>query len=74
DHTMFELKVQKNWVGHSLKELDLRNRFSINVIGVNREGNMNMNIDPDDKFKEDDVVLLVGPNDIFKKLSSINKL
>lgn len=74
DHTMFELKVQKNWIGHSLKELDLRNRFSINVIGVNREGKMNMNIDPDDKFKEDDVVLLVGPNDIFKKLNSINKI
>lgn len=74
DHTMFEMNVQSNWIGHSLKELDLRNKFSINVIGVNRNSKLNININPDDKFEENDIVLLVGPNDIFKKFSSLNKL
>lgn len=73
DHTMFEVKVQSNWIDHSLKELDLRNKHSINVIGVNRDGKLNINIDPNEKFKENDVVLLVGPNDIFKNFDDLNK-
>lgn len=73
DHTMFELKVQSNWVGYNLKELDLRTKFSINVIGVYRDNRLDVNIDPNEKFKENDVVLLVGPNDIFKKFSQLNK-
>ena len=32
DNIMFETKVQSNWVGHSLKELNLRNKFSLNII------------------------------------------
>lgn len=73
DHTMFELKVQSNWIGHSLKELDLRTKYSLNVIGVNRGDKLSINMSPDDKFEENDIVLLVGPNDIFKKFGEINK-
>ena len=71
-HTMFELKVQKSWVGHSLKELDLRTKFSLNVIGVNRHDKLEINIDPNEKFEENDIVLLVGPNDIFKNFDQLN--
>ena len=72
DHTMFEMKIQSSWVGHSLMELDLRNRFSINVIGVKRDDKLIMTIDPNEKFMENDEVLLVGPNDIFKHFDDLN--
>ena len=72
DHTMFEMNVQSSWVGHSLMELDLRNRFSINVIGVERDGKLIMTIDPNEKFMENDEVLLVGPNNIFKHFDDLN--
>lgn len=73
DHTMFELKVQSNWIGHSLRELDLRTKYSLNVIGVNRGDKLSINMSPNDKFEENDIVLLVGPNDIFKKFDEINE-
>ena len=72
DNTVFELKVQPSWVGHSLVEFDLRTKFSINIIGVKRDGKLNTVIDPNEKFKENDIVLLVGPNDLFKKFDTLN--
>ena len=74
DHTMFEIKVQTSWIGHSLIELDLRNRFALNVVGVKRDGKLKMNINPSEKFKENDEVLLVGHNDIFKHFDDINEI
>lgn len=74
NHTMFEMKVQSSWVNHSLKELNLRSKFSINIIGVYRDGNLNVNVDPDDKFTSNDEVLMVAPNDIFKHFDDLNSI
>ena len=73
DHAMIEMKVQSNWIGHSLKELNLRNKYSLNIIGVKRNDKLIINVDPDDKFIEDDILLLVGPNDLFKRFDDINE-
>lgn len=72
DHTMFEMKVQSNWIGHSLKELNLRTKYSVNIIGVYRDEKLIVNVDPDDKFVENDEVLMVGANDIFKHFDDLN--
>lgn len=74
DHTMFEMKVQPNWIGHSLIELDLRSKLSINVIGVKRDEKLIINVDPNEKFNENDEVLIVGPNDIFKHFTDLNNV
>lgn len=72
NHTMFEIKVQSNWVGHSLKELNLRTKYAINIIGVYRNDKLIVNINPDEKFEENDNVLIVGANDIFKHFDELN--
>ena len=74
DHIMIEMKVQSNWIGHSLKELNLRNKYSLNIIGVKRDDKLLINIDPNEKFSEHDEVLLVGPNDLFKNFGIINSI
>lgn len=74
DNIMFEMKVQSNWVNHSLIELNLRNRFSLNVVGVKRNDKLNVNINPEDKFKEDDIVLLVAHNSIFDNFNELNSI
>lgn len=72
DYSMFETKVLSNWVNKSLIELDLRNRFSLNVIGLKKDGKLVMNIDPNEKFKESDELLIVGPNNVFKNFEELN--
>lgn len=74
DYTVLDVKVLKNWIGHNLKELDLRHNFSINVIGVKRGDKININFSPDEKFIENDQLILVGPNDVFEKFSELKNI
>lgn len=73
DHTMFEMRVPSSWIGHSLMELNLRNKFSLNVISVKKGDKIVVNIDPNEKFEAGDEVILVGENEIFKHFDDISK-
>ena len=73
-NSLLKIKVIPNWIGHTLKQLDLRTKYSVNVIGIERDGKLNVNINPDEEFKENDEVLLVATNDIFKNFSELNKI
>ena len=44
---LIELKVKPEWVGHSLRELDLRKKHALNVIAVRQDGELMVNQDPD---------------------------
>lgn len=74
ENTLLKIKVLTNWVGHSLKQLDLRTKYSVNVIGIERDGKLNVTIDPNEKFKENDEVLIVANNDVFKNFDELNKI
>ena len=74
NNSLLKVKVLSSWIGHNLKELNIRNKYSINVIGVERDGVLNVNINPDEKFKENDEILLVADNDIYKHFSELNNI
>lgn len=61
DYSIVELKVPKNWVGKSLKEINVRSRFGINVIGMRdvHTSMLKMNIDVDYRFESDDHIVIV---------------
>ena len=72
-HTISEVIVSKGFIGKSIRELDLRSRFGINVVGVKRkipqvtDDGENVfeekYIDfpaPEDVIDEDDVLVMVG--------------
>ena len=45
DISMVELDVKPEWVGKSLMELNLRRKYSVNVVAVLRDKNISINID-----------------------------
>lgn len=66
--TMIEVPVKEEWVGKSLKELDLRRVMNINVIAVRREDDeVVINVNPDELLKEGtSLYITVDRNDIRK--------
>ncbi|MBM0046100.1 TrkA family potassium uptake protein [Anaerococcus sp. mt242] len=58
--SMIEIKVKESWVGHTLRELDFRNQYQMNVVGFLRDGEMIMDLDPDLVIKENDNLVLIG--------------
>ncbi len=58
-------------VGQTLGELQLRNRFGVNVLGISRKGELISNIAPSEKILRSDLLYVTGSNpgiDAFRKL------
>ncbi|MCH5462417.1 TrkA family potassium uptake protein [Lactobacillus sp. LC28-10] len=59
--TMAEVKVDNpEFVGKSLNELSVRNKYHINVIAINTDGKVNLSPDANDKLKLNDLISVVG--------------
>ncbi|MBQ9079841.1 MAG: TrkA family potassium uptake protein [Clostridia bacterium] len=61
DYKIVELEVPAAWVGKSLIALELRRRFSVNVIAVSRaDGTVEVSPDPNRAFAVGDRVSVIG--------------
>lgn len=72
DFSMVEAPVPDKWVGQSLRNLNVRERYGINVVGVIRGKTVNVNIMPDEAFESGDVMILIGENEVLNKFSRGN--
>lgn len=50
--SLIELDVKNEWLGKTLAELNLRKRYSINVIAIRKGNELQTNIEPDMKLDE----------------------
>lgn len=63
-----ELAVRPDWVGKSLMELRLRERYGINVVALRRGGAVDMAIDPAAPLTEDIGLIAVADTEKLQKL------
>lgn len=67
DVSMIEMDVQPEWVGKTLLELNLRRKYSINVVAIRRDNHIQVNIDPakalDQSMK---LIVIVNPSKLSK--------
>ena len=66
DHLIYELKVPTEWYGKTIQQIDVRRKYSINILTVKRNERVIMP-SADTEFKEDDVVLAIGDMKDLKK-------
>lgn len=76
DYSLVELKVPPKWVDHSLRELDVRNRYGINVIGVRKHNSqkLSVSLDADYVIEEDDQMVVIADTKTIEKFDYMNKL
>lgn len=68
--SMMELDVLSEWIGHSLRDLNLRAKNKINVIAIKRNDQLNINPDADMPLEINDVLVIIGKNEILNKLAN----
>lgn len=66
--SMIEMLPKESWVGHSLKELNLRQKYNINVIAVKHNNEISAVLDPDEPLKKDSPLLITVEKKNLKKL------
>ena len=61
-YSVVELMCNHDWINKSLRELDLRNRLGINIIGIRKlnETSMSISPTPDYVFQEDDHLMVIA--------------
>lgn len=68
DYSIAESEVPKAWIGKSLKELDIRKKYGVIVVGIKWNSQVEVNPDPDEKLKKDMILILVGANHDLRKI------
>lgn len=67
-YSLMEINAKSEWDGHTLKELDLRKKYDINVIGIKNDGKLNINPLAEQILSGDDVLVVIGENEQLTKL------
>jgi len=64
---MIELKPKNEWIGKTLRQLDLRRKSRINIVAVRENGEVCPTPDPDKPFTEDmSMLVMVDERDIHR--------
>ena len=64
-HAIFEVEVPEGWIGKTVGELDIRRKYSINIMATKENGKINMAVTPETVLTDKITLLVLGS---YKKL------
>ena len=56
--SLVEMYPRQEWIGKSLRQLDLRKKYKVNVVAVMQNDDFNIAMDPDEPLKAEEKLLL----------------
>lgn len=60
DHAIYEVDLPEAWAGETVGEMDIRRKYGINIMGVKRDGKLNLSVTPETQFVAEDTILVLG--------------
>lgn len=69
EYSVVEIIVPEIWVGKPLKDLNLRAKYGINILGIRKKPKEHLSISPNADYviELDDRLLVIADNTVFKK-------
>ena len=61
------MEVPRQWCGKNLIELQIREKYNLNVIGIKYGDTVSVKIDPNEKLRDDEILIVVGENTDLEK-------
>ncbi|HBS91436.1 MAG TPA: potassium transporter Trk [Erysipelotrichaceae bacterium] len=76
DYSVVEIVAPDRWVGKTLKALELRANFGINVLGIRKRPHERLSISPSAEYiiEKSDQLLVIADTDVFEKYEYLGKL
>ena len=65
---VYEVAVVRSWIGKSIREIDVRRTYNINILAIKRQGAVLL-AGPDITFEEDDHLLVLGDGATVNRLT-----
>lgn len=63
DYSMMEVGIPEEWVGHTIKDLKLRQTYGVNVVGLLKKDRVIINVDPERPLEPGIILILIGDNE-----------
>ena len=60
DYAIFEVSIPEPWAGKTVGELDVRQRYKVNILAIKRDGKINMDISSDTSLTAGETILVLG--------------
>lgn len=73
DHSIVEIEVMDEWVGKTLKELNMRANYGINVMAIRKGEKITITPGADFVFQSSDALVVIGSNKDLRKINVIKK-
>lgn len=68
DYSIVEAAIPEKWTGKTLKELDVRKTYGVNVIGIREGERVEITPDADMPLKAGTILMLVGANEALESI------
>lgn len=68
---ILEIYPPKSWIGKKVRELNIRNKYNVNIIAIKTEQKTRVNISADDEIKKDMQIVMLGEYDALNQIERI---
>lgn len=62
DYSIFETSIPDAWEGRTMVELQVRQKYRINILAIKHSGKLELLPGPGHRFREDETILILGSN------------
>jgi len=69
DYRLIEIILPSKWVGSSIIEIDVRRKYGISILAIQRDGQFIVSPSPDAVFETGDILLVLGQKDDINNIS-----
>ncbi|MBQ8208150.1 MAG: TrkA family potassium uptake protein [Clostridia bacterium] len=70
EYAIYEITPEKAWIGKSIKSINFRVRYNLNVLGYKKiDGIFRATVSPDYVIKEDEHLMVMGRDEDIKKIT-----
>lgn len=67
EHAIFEIPVPQAWTGSSIGQIDIRKKYNINIMGIRKNGKLELSVSSDIIMDAADTMLVLGRNKDIQK-------
>lgn len=60
NYGIFEIPVPENWLNKTVGQLDIRKKYNVNIMAIKTKGRMKMEITPETRLMEGDVMMILA--------------
>ena len=65
------MPAPESWSGKDLRQLNVRAKLGVNILGIRRGGKMNVSPAADTTFLKEDILVVLGDSQALKKVQKL---